>query len=161
MRGCFILCLFAENFQLCGYPFMDSEQRGFQNDHRYRNKSFASSFFVVSWMSSTSTFTVLVPNWISMTSPTLTFTEAFATLPFTRTRPASQASFATVRRLISRDTFKNLSSLISSSYGIKCAHPPEGFCIRWYTKSLHDLIMQALPHILIMNSQHPSKPCLL
>ena len=38
--------------------------------------------------------------------------EAFATAPLIRTLPASQASFATVRRLIRRDTFKNLSSLI-------------------------------------------------
>lgn len=30
----------------------------------------------------------------------------------TSTRPASQASFATVRRLINLDTFKNLSNLI-------------------------------------------------
>ena len=44
-----------------------------------------------------------------------TFTDAFAVFPFTSTRPASQASFATVLRLIRRETFKNLSSLIYSS----------------------------------------------
>ena len=63
-------------------------------------------------MSRTLTFTVLVPNTISMMSPTFTLTEALAGLPFTMTRPASQASLATVRRLIRRDTFRNLSSLI-------------------------------------------------
>ena len=39
--------------------------------------------------------------------------------PFTITRPASHASFATVRRLIRRDTFKYLSSLIPSCPLIK------------------------------------------
>jgi len=38
--------------------------------------------------------------------------DAFAVLPLIRTLPASQASFATVRLLISLETFKNLSSLI-------------------------------------------------
>jgi hypothetical protein len=38
--------------------------------------------------------------------------DAFAGFPLIDTRPASQASFATVLRLIRRDTFKNLSSLI-------------------------------------------------
>ena len=41
------------------------------------------------------------------------FTDALAGLSFTSTRPASQASLATVRRLISLETFKNLSNLIS------------------------------------------------
>jgi hypothetical protein len=49
---------------------------------------------------------------ISISSPTLTLAEAFAGLPLMETRPASHASFATVLRLISRETFKNLSSLI-------------------------------------------------
>ena len=40
------------------------------------------------------------------------FTDAFATLSLTKTRPASQASLATVRRLIKRDTFRYLSNLI-------------------------------------------------
>ena len=47
-----------------------------------------------------------------MTSPGFTFTEAFATVPFTRTRPASHASLATVLLLINLETFKNLSHLI-------------------------------------------------
>ena len=38
--------------------------------------------------------------------------DALAGFPFTITRPASQASLATVLRLIRRDTFKNLSNLI-------------------------------------------------
>jgi len=42
----------------------------------------------------------------------LTAADAFAVLPLIRTLPASQASFATVRLLISLETFKNLSSLI-------------------------------------------------
>lgn len=74
--------------------------------------SFASSFLVVSKSASTSTLTGLLPKAISMMSPTLTLTEAFASLPLTMTRPASHASFATVRRLIRRDTFKNLSQRI-------------------------------------------------
>jgi hypothetical protein len=57
-------------------------------------------------------FTLFVPNAISITSPTFTLTEAFAGFPFTITRPASHASFATVLLLMSRDTFKNLSNLI-------------------------------------------------
>ena len=83
-----------------------------QPDYRYRNNSFASSFFVVSASASTSALTVCVPNALSMMSPTFTLTDALATFPFTSTRPASHASFATVRLLIKRDTFKNLSSLI-------------------------------------------------
>ena len=74
--------------------------------YKYLKRSPASSFFVVSLISRTSTFTVLVPNWISMISPGFTFTDALAGLSFTSTRPASQASFATVRRLINLDTFK-------------------------------------------------------
>ena len=60
--------------------------------------------------------TVFVPNNISMISPALTFSDAFATFPLTSTRPLSQASLATVRRLIRRETFKNLSNLIIFSY---------------------------------------------
>ena len=48
----------------------------------------------------------------SITSPALTAADAFPVLPLIRTLPASQASFATVRLLISLETFKNLSSLI-------------------------------------------------
>lgn len=50
-----------------------------------------------------------------MTSPSFTFKDAFAVFPFTSTLPASQASFATVRLLINRETFKNLSSLMNLS----------------------------------------------
>ena len=57
----------------------------------------------------TSTAVSLFPNWISILSPGFTFVPAFAALPFTRTLPALQASFATVLLLISLDTFKNLS----------------------------------------------------
>ena len=80
--------------------------------YKYSNSSFACSFFVVSWISSTRTFTDFVPNKTSMISPTLTLTDAFAGLPFTMTLPASHASLAIVRRLINLDTFKNLSNLI-------------------------------------------------
>ena len=51
-------------------------------------------------------FTLLVPNAISITSPTFTLTEAFAGFPFTITRPASHASFATVLLLIRREIFE-------------------------------------------------------
>ena len=81
--------------------------------YKYRNISLASSFLVDSASESTSAFTVFWPKAISMISPGFTFTDAFAGLPLTDTLPASQASFATVRRLISRDTFKNLSNLIT------------------------------------------------
>jgi hypothetical protein len=42
----------------------------------------------------------------------VTFTDALATLSLTSTRPASQASLATVLRLISREIFKYLSRRI-------------------------------------------------
>ena len=84
-------------------------------------KMIASSFLTVSATSRTSTFTVLVPKAISMTSPVFTAREAFALLPFTVTRPASQASLATVLRLIRRETFRNLSSRIR----ISLRHPSE------------------------------------
>ena len=71
--------------------------------YKYRKSSLASSFFAVSFTSSISALTVLFPNWISRTSPFFTLRLALAVLPFTRTRPASQASFATVRRLIKRE----------------------------------------------------------
>ena len=54
-----------------------------------------------------------------MISPGFTFTDALAGLSFTSTRPASQASFATVRRLINLDTFKKfclISSICSPVY---------------------------------------------
>ena len=41
--------------------------------------------------------------------------DAFAGRSLIRTRPASHASLATVRRLISLETFKNLSNLINLS----------------------------------------------
>ena len=99
---------------------------GFSYYDTYSNKSLASSFFVVSCRSSTRTFTVFVPKPISIMSPTFTFTEAFAGLPLTITRPASQASFATVRLLISRDTFKNLSSLIFFSLCLRSVPASKG-----------------------------------
>ena len=80
--------------------------------HRYLNSSLAASFLTVSCTSSTSTRTVLLPNWISRISPAFTWADALAGLPLISTRPASQASFATVLLLIRRDTFKYLSSLI-------------------------------------------------
>ena len=79
---------------------------------RYLNISLASSFLTVSCTVSTSTLTSLFPKLMVIMSPTLTSTEAFATLSLIITRPASQASFATVRLLISLDTFKYLSNLI-------------------------------------------------
>lgn len=50
-----------------------------------------------------------------MMSPGLTSAPGLATLPLSVTRPPEQASFATVRRLIMRDTFKYLSRRIISS----------------------------------------------
>ena len=81
-------------------------------NQRYLYILSTSSFLTVSFTSSTSTLTFLLPNWISMVSPVFTCTDALAGLSLTRTLPASHASFATVRRLIRRDTFKYLSNLI-------------------------------------------------
>ena len=74
--------------------------------------SLASSFFTVSCTSRTSTFTSLLPKEMEMISPSLTLADAFAGLSLISTLPLSQASLATVRRLISRDTFKYLSNLM-------------------------------------------------
>ena len=49
-----------------------------------------------------------------ITSPTFTSALALATLSFNMTRPLSHASFATVLRLMIRDTFRYLSNLIKS-----------------------------------------------
>ena len=72
----------------------------------------ASAFVVNSETLSTWTFSVLAPNCSSMTSPGFTSWDAFAVFPLTETCPQSQASLATVRRLISRDTFRYLSNLM-------------------------------------------------
>ena len=86
--------------------------------YTYSNISFASSFFVESAIMVTLTFTVLLPKAISIISPTLTSVPALATLPFTMTLPASQASLATVLLLIILDTLRYLSSLISILPGL-------------------------------------------
>ena len=88
-------------------------------NQRYLYILSTSSFLTVSFTSSTSTLTFLLPNWISIVSPVFTCTDALAGLSLTRTLPASHASFATVRRLIRRDTFKYLSNLIFCS--CKCS----------------------------------------
>lgn len=99
--------------------------------HRYLNIFSASSFLDVSLTSSTSTFVWRDPNWIWMISPGFTFAEAFAALSLTRTLPASQASLATVLRLIRRDTFKNLSSLI------KIPHVLSRACLKNHSRQPH------------------------
>ena len=60
--------------------------------YKYWYISLASSFRTVSCTFRTLAFTDLVPNKISMTSPSLMFREALAGLSFTSTRPASHAS---------------------------------------------------------------------
>ena len=70
----------------------------------------ASDFVACSEMFRTSTFSVFCPKRISITSPVLTSYDAFALRPLTLTRSPSQASFATVRLLINRETFRYLSS---------------------------------------------------
>lgn len=100
---------------------------GRTTDYRYRNRSFASSFFTVSCTSSTSTLTSLLPNCIIMISPCFTLAEAFAGFPLTDTLPASQASFATVLLFISLDTFKNLSNLMNFCTDLSVDHILQGF----------------------------------
>ena len=70
----------------------------------------ASSLRTFSATRSTSTATVRAPMEISILSPTFTSQLAFTTRPLTLMRPLSQASLATVRRLMRRETFRNLSS---------------------------------------------------
>lgn len=79
--------------------------------YKYLKRSPASSFFVVSLISRTSTFTVLVPNWISMISPGFTFTDALAGFIIYQYTAGLSRFFSTVRRLINLVTFKNLSNL--------------------------------------------------
>ena len=76
--------------------------------------SSALSFVVYSDIFIISNFTVLFPKVISTTSPTETSFEGFAGLPFTETWEEAHASFATVRRFISRETLRNLSNLINA-----------------------------------------------
>lgn len=72
----------------------------------------ASSFRACSVTARTLYAFTLAPRVILISSPTFTSYDALATLPFTSTLPASQASLATVRRLIILETFKYLSNLI-------------------------------------------------
>ena len=73
----------------------------------------ASSLRTLSLSESTLALSTLWPNLTSTTSPSLTSAPALHTRPFSDTRSFSQASFATVLRFMIRDTFKNLSILIS------------------------------------------------
>lgn len=72
---------------------------------------FELSFVTCSVTAVTSTFVRLLPNCISMISPTFTSVPGFAGLPLILTCPVSQASLASVRRFINLDTFKYLSIL--------------------------------------------------
>ena len=76
----------------------------------------ASLFVACSSTETTSTRTRRSPKASSMRSPGFTSCEALATLPLTLTRPPSQASLATVRRLMRRETLRYLSRRMSSSY---------------------------------------------
>ena len=76
------------------------------------NISTASAFLVLSSKARTRTRTTLAPKEMAISSPTFTSYDALAGRPFTETWDASQASFATVRRLMIRETFKNLSKRI-------------------------------------------------
>jgi len=77
--------------------------------------SFDSARLACSDIDVTFTFVILFPNCISITSPSFTSAPALTTLPLIFTRPWSHASLASVRLLISLDTFKYLSILITSS----------------------------------------------
>ena len=75
-----------------------------------RRYIFSADCFV--WCSSTdktSNVMALLPKETLTTSPTFTSLDGFATLPLISILPPSQASAATVRLLITLDTFKNLS----------------------------------------------------
>lgn len=61
--------------------------------------------------------------------PYLDLVGGAAVLPFTTTRSASQASLATVRRLIIRETFKYLSSLIG---GLLTKEPVRWHRLHWF-----------------------------
>ena len=77
---------------------------------------------------STSKDIELLPKVTVTTSPTFTSFAGLTTLPLISIRPPSHASCATVRLLITLDTFKNLSILIRKLYyaardfSIECAH---------------------------------------
>src|SRR5690625_5948786 len=91
-----------------------------------RNTSYnvvASSLGTWFFNSFTSTVTIVCPNVISTSSPTATFVEGFATVPFTLIRPCSATCFANGRRLISRDNFRNLSSRMIESFLSFCFLP--------------------------------------
>ena len=60
----------------------------------------------------TSTFSVLEAYSISMISPTFNCFAGLALFPLTSTRPISETVFATVRRLINLETFKNSLSYV-------------------------------------------------
>ena len=80
----------------------------------------ASSFFVLSFISSTFTSSNLLPKRISTWSLTFKSVELLAKIPFTLILPLSATSFATVRRLIIRYTFKYLSNLIFITSNYYC-----------------------------------------
>jgi hypothetical protein len=86
-----------------------------------------------------------------------TCADAFAGFPLIETRPVSQASFATVRRLINRDTFRYLSSLMHASSihsGLSRKH--RSFC------RIQKRSGKPAPQIcdlIRLSSAHPSAPC--
>src|SRR5699024_1553729 len=74
----------------------------------------ASSFLTWSFNRFTSTVNTDCPKVISITSPTATTTDGFATVPFILMRSFSAISLANGRRFIILDTFRNLSKRIYS-----------------------------------------------
>src|SRR5699024_3670893 len=75
-------------------------------------KSVAVSFFTCSFKRSTLMVNFFCAKRISNKSPSARVADAFAGVPFTLIRPSPAICFAKGRRLIIRDTFKNLSNLI-------------------------------------------------
>src|SRR5699024_5076900 len=75
-------------------------------------KSIAVSFFTCSFKRSTLMVNFFCAKRISNKSPSARVADAFAGVPFTLIRPSPAICFAKGRRLIIRDTFKNLSNLI-------------------------------------------------
>ena len=73
------------------------------------NMVLASSALMKSTIFKMRTFVCFSPNPMQIISPSFTVVEALATLSFKVILPLLQASVATVRRLIRRLIFKNLS----------------------------------------------------
>src|SRR5699024_7513283 len=98
-------------------------------------KSVAVSFFTCSFKRRTLMVNFFCAKRISNKSPSARVADAFAGVPFTLIRPSPAICFAKGRRLIIRDTFKNLSNLIVYIFLFLLHHskvyliPIKSFCL--------------------------------